>query len=484
MERETERRAKEAVDWLAALWELTDPEPSRSANPDLVTLLQVMPGLDAHPALQCVARRRRETSRDRLVKVVVGAAYEGAPGDELVDALQALLESARDLVGAGPHRLLQEARALASARAADIAGELDPASDLSEVTGERIPLRVVLAPSVFLPPPQAGRHGVLVRRGDERVAHLHFGFPLNQDPQRFSIGRPWLLGGAWHYAIHLYLERHWPEVARRLAERPELAEAVSAGMGPRGGAQERPWTDFLQAHLNVALKCLLARRLGIPDGVHRAFARARGLVLFPWFSEWLLDSGAEGAALAAHIGRLPEALVTSRPRWEGLVQTGGGPPPTINLALISPGARGACLVVPDEWPESAVAAAAAGWRLLSLRPVRYRDWALAPASPAAPVVAVGEPELNPLVRRVLESRGLSLDSLAAADPAVMALSLPTFEEAAWCVAVAVRRPETAAGLRVEMALKRTSSYVVFDRGVEVASGRVAIDALAPASPSS
>jgi hypothetical protein len=214
--------------------------------------------------------------------------------------------------------------------------------------------------------------------------------------------------------------------------------------------------------------------------VHRAFARARGLVLFPWFEEWLQDSCAEGAALAAHIATLPEALASERSRWENLARSGAGAPAAVNLALISPETRRACLVVPDEWSEEDAAAAVAGWRLLPLPRIRYGEWIRARTDEADPVIAFGEPERNPLVRRVLDQRGLSLETLDAADPAIIALSLPGFEGASWCVAVAVTRPETAAALRMEMALKQTSWYVSFDGGSVVGSGRVALDQLGPA----
>lgn len=472
MERERERVAAECVEWLAGLWELTEPGESRCANPHLLNLLRFTPQLSRHPALECLTRLRQGQSRDRLIKAVVGAACaEPARPHELHHRLQALVTEAEDLLGTGPYRLLQQARGEARRRIEELAGEMDPAADLAEITGERLPLRVFAAPSIFLPPPQAGRHGVLVQRGDEWVVHLHFGFPLRQDPGQFGINRFWLLGGAWHYAIDLYLERYWPPIARRLEERRELTAAVLLALEAAGNREPSSCADFLRAHLNVSLKCLLARRLGVPDGVHRAFARASGLALFPWFEEWLQESGGEGADLAAHISTLPEALAAARPRWESLARSGAGAPPAVNLALISPSARRACLVIPDEWSQEAAAAAVAGWRLLPLTLMRYGEWARTRAGERLPVLAFGEPERNPLVQRVLQQRGLSLDTLAA-DPAIIALSLPGFEQAPWCIAVAVSRPETAAALYIEMALEHTSSYLVLDGGVVVGSGLV------------
>jgi hypothetical protein len=320
---------------------------------------------------------------------------------------------------------------------------------------------------------------VLVRRARESVAHLHFGFPLHQDSERFGITRPWLLGGAWHYAIDLYLSRHWPAIARDLEAHPELRDVVSTAMGPPT-IGERSWTDVVRTHVNVALKCLLARRRGVPDGVHRAFASAQGLVLFPWFEQWLADAEARGVETAAHLSTLPDALAADRAGWEPLACAAGAAPAGINLALISRAARGACLVVPDEWTEEAASAAVAGWRLLPLPLLRYSEWTRTRRADARPVIAFGEPERNPLVQRVLAQHDVSLAAYATTDPAIIALSRPGLRDASWCIAVAVTRPESAAAIRMEMALKQTCSYVVFDNGAVVDARRATLDELAPA----
>lgn len=466
MARAAERRINDSVEWLAALWELVEgTNPPRCANPRLLTLLLFAPRLKAHPALAEVARRRRTHTRDQLIKEVVAAGYADASGGGLYPLLRTFADEAEELIGAGPHRLIRDARDEALRRVEELAGEIDPAADLLEVTGERLPLRVVLAPSVFLPPPQAGRHGALIPRGAEQVAHLHFGFPLNQALQQYGISRPWLLGGAWHYAIEVYLQRHWPPIARRLELRPELAEAVPAALGLTAD-DPQPWTDVLRAHVNIAFKCLLSRRVRVPDNVHRAFAKARGLVLFPWFEEWLRRCETEGPALTAHLATLPQALAADRERWQGLADAAGGAPVAINLALLSASARRASLVVPDSWGEEADDAVA-GWRLLPLPVVRYGEWARRRATTegdTAPAIAFGTPEENPLVRRVLEQRGLTLEPEAAADRAVVALSTPDFDAADWCIAVAVQGASAAAALRMEMALKQTSLYFVLEGG--------------------
>lgn len=474
-------RAGDRVEWLAALWELAEGRDSRCANPGLLALLGLSPTLRAHPAMVAVARERRSASRDSVLKAVVRDAYgEPAGAAELGMAIDVLATQAPEIVGAGPCQVVAQARAEAQRRVEVIAGQLDPAADLAALTGEWVPMQVVVGPSVFLPPPQSGRHGVLVRRADHWIAHLHFGFPLDGDVEAFDINRTWLLGGAWHYAIDLYLQRHWPLVAERLADRRELGEAVAAALESSRDGADWSWLRALRAHVGVAFKCLLSRRQGLPDGVHRAFARAAGLSLFPWFEAWLTDAAAGDRPLDCALQSLPEAMAQDQPVWEGLGRA-AGLPPTVNLALISPGARRASLVVPDDWSDDAVTAAVAGWRLLPLPVVRYGEW-LRANSGDAPVIAFGDPVQNPLVGRVLTQRGLSLETLEATRPAIIALSAAGFEGAPWCIAVAVKRPETAEKLHMEMALKQTCSYMLLDGPVVIGAARVAISALAPSDP--
>jgi hypothetical protein len=476
------RGAVDSVEWLAALWELAEGRDSRCANPGLLTLLRFTPGWSAHPAMIAVTSERRRTSRDQLIKAIVRSAHgELTSAAELRMTLEGLAARSHDLLGAGTCQVVAEARAEAERRAEAIAGRLDPAADLAAVTGEQVQLQILVAPSVFLPPPQSGRHGVLLRRADRWVAHLHFGFPLDGDVEAFDINRPWLIGGAWHYAIEIYLQRHWPAIAERLADRRDLAEAVSAAMVSSRGGEGWSWIGALRAHVGVAFKCLLSKRQGLPDGIHRAFARAAGLSLFPWFEAWLIDAASGGRSLDRLLQALPEALTQDRPAWERLGRA-AGLPPTVNLALISPEARRAQLVVPDDWSDDDAAAAVAGWRLLSLPVIRHGEW-LRASRGGTPVIAFGDPARNPLVGRVLAQRGLALEALEASRPAIVALSAPGFEGAPWCIAVAVQRPETAATLHMEMVLKQTSSYVLLDGPVVIGGQRVAIADLAPPAAS-
>jgi hypothetical protein len=472
---EAQELAGENVEWLAALWELTESRTSRTANPKLLALLRCAPRLLAHPALEAALRVRRLHTRDQLIKAVVRDSH-GEPTSpvDLRASLTRLRAEREELLGRGPCRVIDDARRTAARRVRAMAGRLDPAADMAALTGEHIPLRVALAPSVFLPPPQSGRHGVLVPRADHWVAFLHFGFPLEGDVEAYGINRSWVLGGAWHYAIDVFLMNHWPIVAERLAGRRELAEAIATVVEPvRLG---RIWIDSVRDHLSVAFKCLLARRQGVPDGIHRALARASGLSLFPWFEEWLADRVSAGEPLDAALRDLPDAFAADQPRWSALA--GNEVPPTVNFALISPAARRATFVVPDDWPDETARLAVSGWRLLRAPLLRYSEWLRTPAD-GRPAIAFGEPERNPLVGAVLAQRHLSLGALAVAHPAIIALSASPLDETPWCIAVAVDRPETAAMLAIEFVLNQTSSYILFDGPALIGTGSVELDDLFP-----
>jgi hypothetical protein len=474
-EAEITRNAIDAVEWLVAIWELTEPEGSRSANPDLVALLQT-PSVLAHPVVQTVARVRAAERRDRAIKAVVSGCYGDATAlPDLCATLGQFVDRIGDLLDANRLDAIQQARGEAQRRAEALCGAWDPVGDLTPLVGERVPARIVLAPSVFLPLPNAGRHGVLVRRPDDSsIVHLHFGFALGRS--HFSANRTWLLGGAWHYAIRLYLDRHWPTIAQRLADRSDLGRAVrdliaAPRTAPASGPMpdERPWTDVMAAHLTMAIKCVLSHRLGLADGFHRVASRAEGCVLAPWFEEWLEAGLAEHVGFARHLATLPEAFAAQQSRWESLAVAEASTPLTanVNFRIWSPEARRATVVVPDEWTDDAAAAAVAGWSGLSLPVQRYGEWMRSSAGDASPVIAIGEPERNPLVRRVLDQWGLSLTAFALEAPSIVATSLPGFVEAEWCLAVAVTGPESAAHVRIPALVKQTRPYVVFDGGVAV-----------------
>src|SRR5213595_2717704 len=75
MDLHPEHAALSAVEWLAALWDLCEPGPSRAANPHFAVFVRLAGGMRRHDARAWLDRERRVSSRDQLVKRVVSAAY-------------------------------------------------------------------------------------------------------------------------------------------------------------------------------------------------------------------------------------------------------------------------------------------------------------------------------------------------------------------------------------------------------------------------
>jgi hypothetical protein len=479
MNLQPEQAALNAVEWLAALWDLCAPGPSQAANAHLAALVRVASDLRLHDACAWLDRERRVSSRDQLVKRVVTAAYRQTDDGNISASFHQLCADIPQVLGPALYGLLREARDEARARVEVLAGHLDPVGDVAEITGEPIPMRVVIAPSLFLPPPQAGRHGVLLR-GGETVAHLHFGFPLERDPCQYDINRAWLIGGTWHYALRLYTNRYWPGIARRLAACADLEEAVSALAADTPAGRVAPgeprWIRWLEHHLHVTLKRLLYRQRGGPDDAVRLLNELQGYSLMSWFDSWLARGLSSKVPLADVLATLPDALRRERSDWEALAGTAAPPPLTLNFALLSRSAGRAVLVFPDDWSEPAVQAAAAGWRAGPMPIVRCSGWLAARGADAAPVIAFGEPASNTLVRTVLEQRGLPWPPCPSDSAAVVALSTAPVAGAQWCIAVAVSRPEVAATLKAHAFRARCNAYVLFDRGEVIGDNCRAADA--------
>jgi hypothetical protein len=470
-----EQTALDAVDWLAALWDMGSPGPSHAVNAHFTALVALSRDVRNHDAAAWVERERRTSSRDHLVKKVVSALYAQADRDNVAELFRRLCTDVPQFLGPHLYRVVREARAEAQTCIEALVRGLDPVGDVAEITREPLPMRLAIGPSLFLPPPPSGRHGVLVYRRSEAVAHLYFGFPLKRDPQDYNITRAWIMGGGWHYGLRLYMDRHWPVIARRLSACSDLAEAVSALVdnaepADDTGCREPPWIRSLEHHLHLTLKSLLCRRHGQPADTYRMLAELRGYALYPWFDAWLAQGLSTRAPLSDVLATLPESLRRDRSDWEALAVTDQAPT-TINFAFASRSARRAVLVFPDAWSESAMQNAAAGWRFLPMRVARYSEWMPTSGTDAAPVIAVGEPVNNALVRTVLDQRGLKWPPCPSDNAAVVALSTERVAEATWCIAVAVSSPETAATLRAHTFIHRFNTYVLFDRGVVIGDNR-------------
>ncbi|HTZ03064.1 MAG TPA: hypothetical protein VMC05_12090, partial [Xanthobacteraceae bacterium] len=224
-------RSAERVELLAALWQVLDGDSAYCVNPRLLMATRFVPELQSAPATGLLRALRRTESRDHLIKGLVAAAH-GVPAPDVITELAGALDdlSAQwdNLLG-GLAAPLAQAYRQTRERAAPLSAGMDPAADMAAITGEQDFLDLKVLPSLFLPPPQNGRHSVLVDTpGQAAIAYLFFGYPLDDDPAQFGINRYWLLGGAWHYAVNRFIARHWPAMANELRAMPDLQAALTA----------------------------------------------------------------------------------------------------------------------------------------------------------------------------------------------------------------------------------------------------------------
>lgn len=456
--------AQARVEIFAALWQLGESGNPYCANPRLLTVLRLVPLLHEHQAGKLLQPLRESYGRDRLIKGLVAASH----GLDVAPEVAALAAAIDDLSGQLTDALgalaqpLAAAHAEMTARAHSLAENLTPAEDLAAMTGDPDSLRVAVLPSLFLPPPQTGRHGALVTPpGETPVAHLHFGYPLDQAPESFGITRYWVVGGGWHYAVDRFIRRHWAPIAAELRAMPDLERALTEALAPH--RETVTWPMVLAEHVNIALKCQLSRRAALPELVHRGFARARGLAFFPWFDDWITSLADRPAEFVKHFRRLPQVVATERDALLAAATRMHSGPPSINLALAN-GQGKAVVVVPDRWDGALVDAISERWALVTPTLMRESHWQETTARDDLPVIAFGEAGRDALVDGLLADRGQTLDRSTEGDDLLVALVPPERAGRPWRMAVAVCDPLVAGGFAAEQALDLFHSIARFSGG--------------------
>jgi len=432
---EAASRANEAVEWLAIAWLLTERGLPDTANPHLLPRLRELsaPLLEQAVDLSRLAALRERIPRDRFVKQLVLAAYgefELVVPDEFelllfATELLCVKESLRELLASE----FDEAETVV----AELVGDFDPAEDLSRIVGDSVAATAVFVPSLFMAPPQRGRHGVLIERESSAVMHLHFGLPLRQSLSQHFITPQSLRTGGWHYAIQYYLQQHWPQLEARLDALPGLGDAFL-----RGAADNFVWPKAVRGYVSHALKILLDMQSGLPKKQGLLLAQARGAVHTEWFMDWILGSVRERGTLGEALEELPEVLLDKREEFEAR-RVPTFVPKGISLALMNSFSRDFFLVCPDDWADDSLKDLRERWDFLGKPEVlRHTDWLKADGP--GPLLAVGPPGSNPLVADLLTQRGLSLESLPPEAPMVVTLGiLPgSSEESIWAIAVAIR----------------------------------------------
>jgi hypothetical protein len=443
------QRAAERVELLALLWQVLDGDSAYCANPRLLMATRLVPELQSVPATVLLRSLREESSRDQLIKgLVVSVHGQSAPPEiaELADALDALSRRWDGLLEALAPPLTAAYREM-RVRADPLAAGLDPATDLARITGEPDALEVVVLPSLFLPPPQNGRHSVLVDApGEPAVAYLHYGFPLDDDPAQFGINAYWLLGGAWHYAVTRFIRRHWRAISDDLRAMPDVGAELAAALAEH--RVEVAWPAIVAEHLNVALKCVMCAQARLPESIHRSFARTQGLALFGWFREWLAGLAREPGTFVAGFRELPRVLEARCDELVAVARATRSGPAAINFALASRQHR-PVIVLPDHWDDALRERIGRRWSLVTGSLLGEREWRAADDRTDTSAIVFGEVGRDGLVDRLLASRELSLEPSNEGGEVLVSLFPGETVRQPWQIAIAVRDPEVAGHFAAE-----------------------------------
>ncbi|MCJ2188481.1 hypothetical protein [Novosphingobium beihaiensis] len=441
-------RVAERVELMALLWQVLDGDTAYCANPRLLMVTKIVPELLEDSATTQLAALRETQGRDSIIKGLT-ADVHGSGADpavhELAEALDSLSDRWDGLLQALAIPLHKAYRDMCQ-RAGQLVEGFDPAGDLQSLTGERDALTVAILPSLFLPPPQNGRHSSLVVSPDgAATGYLFYGFPLDNDPARFGINSSWLLGGAWHYAVTRFIERRWPALGKALQADPGLEAALTAALAAHRA--QVAWPQCIAEHLTIALKCALCRQAGLADLIHRIFAKAQGAAFFDWFAEWTTELARDPESFVREFERLPEILAA---RQGELIETADATrsgPASINFALSSRQDR--VLVVPDHWSEELSERIRRRWSLVSRAFERESTWRERSGPQDVCVIAFGQAGRDRLIDSLLDARGLTLDRSDDGGDVLVSLSPPDRALKPWQLAVAVHDPEVAGNFAAE-----------------------------------
>ena len=461
-------RSAERVELLAALWQMLDGDSAYCVNPRLLMATRFVPELQSAPATGLLRALRRTESRDHLIKGLVAAAH-GVPAPDVITELAGALDdlSAQwdNLLG-GLAAPLAQAYRQTRERAAPLSAGMDPAADMAAITGEQDFLDLKVLPSLFLPPPQNGRHSVLVDTpGQAAIAYLFFGYPLDDDPAQFGINRYWLLGGAWHYAVNRFIARHWPAMANELRAMPDLQAALTAALAEH--RETVAWPQFVAEHVSIAVKCLLCDRAHMPQTVHRSFARTQGLAFFGWFRDWMAEIGRCPQTFGAEFRRLPQAMQSRQNELVAVAAATPSGPVSLNFALASREHR-PIIVLPDRWDDGLRERIGRRWALVTRAVLRESEWSRAPDPARSSLIAFGQVGRDTMIDGLLTRRGLTLAQSPEGGDLLVSLFPPQRARKPWQIAIAVHDPEVAGNFSAErvMGLFHATARFAGNRFVE------------------
>ena len=257
------------------------------------------------------------------------------------------------------------------------------------------------------------------------------------------------MGGGWHYAVDRFIHRHWPDMAEKLRAMPEVEQVIVSMLAPHRDTVT--WPTVLAEHASIALKCALSRQESESESVHRRFAQARGLVLFPWFDEWIRNLTSQSANFVNAFEALPEKIEQEYTSLVEIADISHSGPPTINMALAS-GQGHATIVIPDNWEQTAFDAIAKRWEIVTPHVMRETQWREHSEVHNSPVIAFGQASHDELIKSAMMEHQLQLNPSAEGGDLLLALLPVKTAKQPWRLLIAVEDKSVATRFPAEQAL--------------------------------
>jgi len=266
-----------------------------TANPVIVQKISEQIDQSAYPVFPTLASLREKLGLSELVKQIIECSYGIIDTAEIRQCIHLLDETGgpgSPVIPDGMKTTISTAKQEMAQRTVKLCAPLDPAPQMKNLTGVQIDIDVMTTPSLFLAPDYKGRQGVVIndKHSGTTIVHMFFGYPLDEDPEKYQLNRHFVEQGGRHYIVSQYIRDNWEALSARLSENEQLKNEVAALV--ENPQNRKIWPGVVKIHLQTAFKMLM----GMPEQsfclVAYKVAALKGMPLLPWFYDWLRDNKA------------------------------------------------------------------------------------------------------------------------------------------------------------------------------------------------
>jgi len=276
----------------------SEGEP-HTANPVLIQKISKQTSQLTHPVYAILASLYEKLGPGELIKQIIECSYGITTTPEIEQCIDLLDNAGGPGSAAIPdnvHALISAAKQEMMQRTAELCAPLDPVPQMKNLTGVKINIDIMTTPSLFLSPDYKGRQGVVIndKHSGKTIVHMFFGYPLDEDPEKYQLNRHFVEQGGRHYIVSQYIRDNWAALSARLDKNAQLKNEVTALIESHPG--RKIWPGVVKIHLQTAFKMLM----GMPEQsfclVAYKVAALKGMPLLPWFYDWLRENKAHNGA--------------------------------------------------------------------------------------------------------------------------------------------------------------------------------------------